>query len=206
MFLRKGANMENKQYNEQRHNRKKQKYRLVLGCQQLLNYPIMNLLWILYAKGVEILVKGEKKLVSYIEVYPMLSSIFNACMTVVLLIIPVISAIGIIQFIGICFAIRDEADMEIVFGDKRDEKNQPPILMKKKRDRKSGVIKREFYTTIPMERWQQKKEAICDRMDIHLIGDITYGGRKKNKGNQIYFESATGRKTKERGALYDDTI
>ena len=57
-----------------------------------------------------------------------------------------------------------------------------------------------------MKRWQEKKDAICDRMDIHLIGDITYGGRKKNKGNHIYFESAKGRKPMERGVLYDDTF
>ena len=83
--------------------------------------------------------------------------------------------------IGFLFAIRDEADIEIVFGDKRDVKNQPPILISKKKDRKSGVIKREFYTTLPMERWQEKKETICDRLDVHLIGDISYGGRKKIK-------------------------
>ena len=51
-----------------------------------------------------------------------------------------------------------------------------------------------------------KKESICDRLDVHLIGDITYGGRKKNKGNHIYFESAKGRKSQARGVLYDDTF
>ena len=111
-----------------------------------------------------------------------------------------------IQVIGFCFAIKDEADMEIIFGDKRDVKNQQPILMYKKKDKKSSVISREFYTTIPMERWQEKREAICDRMNIHIIGDITYGGRKKNKGHLIYFKSAKGRKPTERGVLYDDIL
>lgn len=102
--------------------------------------------------------------------------------------------------------MKDEADLSIVFCNKRNAKSQSPILKHKKRDKKSGVIKREFYTTTPMEQWKEKKEAICDRMDIHLIGDITYGGRKKNKGNHIYFESAKGRKPIERGVLYDDTF
>lgn len=65
--------------------------------------------------------------------------------------------IGLIQFIGFCFAINDEADMEIVFEDNKDVRKQPPILFGKKKDRKSGVTKREFYTTIPMERWKEKK-------------------------------------------------
>lgn len=198
--------MDNKKFNEQRHNRKKQQYRFILGIQQLCNYPLLNLVWLLFAVGVVFLVMSERKCIANMDVYPMFESIFSVCMTAVIIMFPIICAIGIVQLIGFLFAIRDEADMELVFGDKRDIKNQPSILIYKKKDRKSGVTKREFYTTIPMERWQEKKEAICDRLDVHLIGDITYGGRKKNKGNHIYFESAKGRNPKERGVLYDDTF
>lgn len=196
--------MDNKEFNERRHNRKKQESRFRLGIQQLWNYPIINLLWILFAGGVVLMVITEKRFVTNMEIYPLFKSVFSACMTIMLVIFPVMCAIGLIQFVGFCFAIRDEADMEIVFGDKRDVKNQPPILYYKKRDRKSGVTKREFYTTIPMERWKEKKDAICDRLDIHLIGDITYGGKKHNKGNHICFESAEGRITAEREIMYDD--
>lgn len=198
--------MDNKEFSEQRHNRKKQQYRFALGIQQLWNYPFLNFIWLLFAVGVVLLVIAKNKYIANINVYPMLEGVFFACIKAIVIIFPILCAIGIIQFIGFLFAIRDEADMELVFGDKRDVKNQPPILISKKRDRKSGVIKREFYTTIPMERWQEKKEAICDRLDVHLIGDITYGGRKKNKGNHIYFETAKGRLPKERGVLYDDTF
>lgn len=198
--------MDNKEFNEQRHNRKKQQYRFILGIQQLWNYPLLNLIWGLFAGGVVFLVMAKSKYIANVEVYPMFETISTVCVTAIIIIFSITCAIGIVQLVGFLFAIRDEADMEIVFGDKRDVKNQPPILISKKKDRKSGVIKREFYTTIPMEQWQEKKEAICDRLDVHLIGDITYGGRKKNKGNHIYFESAKGRNPKERGVLYDDTF
>lgn len=198
--------MDNKQFNEQRHNRKKQRYRFTLGFQQLLNYPILNLVWLLFIVGVVFLIIVEKKYIADMDVFPMFESIFSVCMTTIIIVFPIICAIGIVQLIGSLFAIRDEADMELVFGDKCDVKNQPPMLIYKKKDGHSGVIKREFYTTIPMERWQEKKESICDRLDVHLIGDITYGGRKKNKGNHIYFESAKGRKSQARGVLYDDTF
>lgn len=198
--------MDNRKYNTYRYNRKKQQGRLMMGMQQLKNYPFLNLIWVLFTVGVVFLVIVENKYVTNIKVYPMFETIFPICMTATLIIFPIICAIGLIQFIGHCFAVKDEADMEIVFEDIRDIKNQPPILIYKKKDRKSGVIKREFYTTIPMEQWQDKKDSICDRMNIHLIGDISYGGRKKNKGNHIYFESAKGRNPKERGVLYDDTF
>jgi hypothetical protein len=206
LFMRKVIYMNNKEFNEQRHNRMKQLYRFILGIQRLLNYPILNLLWIIFVVGVVLMNMAEKRYIAKIEVYPMFTTIFSVCITIILIIFPVICAIGIIQLVGFCAAIKDEADMEIVFGDKRDVKNQPPILIYKKKDKVVGVTKREFYTTVPMERWQEKKEAICDRLDIHLIGDITYGGRKKNKGNHIYFESAKGRNPIERGVLYDDTF
>lgn len=166
--------MDNKQFNEQRHNRKKQQYRFALGIQQLWNHPILNLIWLLFEIGVVFLVIAEKKYIANMNVYLMLETLFSVCITAVIIIFPIICAIGLIQLVGFCFAIKDEADLEIVFGDKRDVKNQPPMLIFKKKDRKSGVIKREFYTTIPMERWQEKKDAICDRLDVHLIGDITY--------------------------------
>lgn len=198
--------MNNVNYNNQRYNRKKQEYRFTLGFQQLWNYPVLNLIWLPYAGSVALMVTTTKKYIANMEVYPMFESVFTVCLTVIISIFSILCAIGLVQFIGFCFAIKDEADMELVFGDKQDVKNYPTLLVFKKKDRKSGVIKREFYTTIPMERWQEKKEAICDRLDVHLIGDITYGGRKKNKGNHIYFESAKGRFPKERGVLYDDTF
>ena len=48
--------MDNKKFNEQRHNRKKQQYRFTLGIQQLWNYPFLNFIWLLFAVGVVFLV------------------------------------------------------------------------------------------------------------------------------------------------------
>ena len=196
--------MNSKQYIQQMYNKRKTCYRLLLGLQQLRNYPVLNLIWIIIGVGFVLLKKAEKVFVESINVLPIYEKVFYVSMWLLLILIPAICGLGAIYFIGCCFAIKDEADMTIVFCDKRDIKNQSPILVFKKKDKTTGVIKREFYTTIPMEQWQEKKETICDRMDIHLIGDISYGGRKKNKGNHIYFESAKGRKPKERGVLYDD--
>lgn len=198
--------MDNKQFNEQRHNRRKQLYHITLGFQQMINYPVINLIWILFAIGIVFVIIGEEKLVSCVIVYPIVAPVFDACIKIIMIIFPVICAIGIIQFVGLLTALRDEADLSIVFGTKRDIKNQSPILMYKCTDRKSGVTKREFFTTIPMEQWQEQREAICDRLDIHIIGNITYGGKNRNIGNRIIIESAKGRTITERGELYDDTF
>lgn len=196
--------MNNNQYNELRYNRMKQWSRLMLGLHQLINYPIMNLIWVIFAVGVRFLVIVVRKVISNIGMYPLITPVFIFCMKVFLIIFPVLCAIGIIQFIGVLTAMKDEADMSIVFGDRRDIKNQMPILIYKKTNTKTGVTKREFYTTICMERWQEMSASICDILDIHLIGDISYGGKKRNKGNYVYFESTKGRTPTKRGNLYDE--
>lgn len=61
--------MDNKQFNKQRHNRKKQQYRFFLGIQQLINYPILNLVWIVLLVGAELIKTGAKELVGNMEVY-----------------------------------------------------------------------------------------------------------------------------------------
>lgn len=196
--------MDNNQYNENRYNRTLQWYRFIFGLQQMIAHPLINILWIIFAVGVAFLVWGKSRFVSGINAPSIIAPVFQWCMTAMLIFFPIICAIGLCQFVGYMFAKNDEADMCLVFGSKRDIRNQPPILIYKKKDRKTGVTKREFYTSIPMERWKENKDAICDRLDVHLIGDIAYGGKKHNKGNHICFKSAEGRMPEDRGVMYDE--
>lgn len=198
--------MENNQYNEYRYNRKKQWYRFTLGLQQMITHPILNFIWLVFAVGVVFLVIGERRLLSSFEVYPLIYSIVGLCMKFLIVMFSVVSVIGIVQIIGKITAMKDEGDMNLVFGDRRDIKNQPPILISKRTIKKKGVTVREFYSSISMERWKEKKEVICDIMNIHIIGEIEYGGKHNNNGNYIVIKSARGRKPTERGVLYDDTF
>ena len=170
----------------------------------MIVHPLVNVLWIVFTAGTVILVWAERRILAEIKAPFIITTIFQWSATMLVIIVPIMCALGLCQVVGNVFAKKDEADMCLVFESKRDIKNQPPILIFKKKDKKSGVTKREFYTTIPMERWKENKDAICDRLDIHMIGDITYGGKKHNKGNYICFESAKGRITAEREIMYDD--
>lgn len=193
-------------YNEQRYRRKKQMFRIAVGIQMMIFHPVLNIIWLAFAIGVRFFVMGVKWIVTHIEVYPLLIPVFKWCMGVITLFCPILCAVAILQFIGYLVAVKDEADLSIVFEERKEIKSQPPILMYKRRDRKSGVTKRIFSTVIPLESWQKKQEEICDRMNCHLVGTkgITYGGRNNDNGNRIVIESAKGRKMKGRGVLYDD--
>lgn len=159
--------MDNKEFNEQRHNRKKQQYRFILGIQQLWNYPLLNLIGRLFAGGVVFLVMAKSKYIASVEVYSMFETIFTVCTTAIIIIFPIICAIGIVQLVGFLFAIRDEADMEIVFGDKRDVKNQPPILIFKKKIENRESLKEN---SILLFRWndgrKRRRLSVTDWMCI----------------------------------------
>ncbi len=195
--------MDNSQYNLNRYNRKKQWYRFKLGVHQMLNYSAINLIWILIFVGMYFLVRGKNILLSSLDMPQLLEPIFRWCLLAFLVIFPILLIVGMIQGIGEITARRDEADVYRAFSDRRDVKNEAPILIYKKKIKGRDVTVREFYTTIPMERWQDRKEAICDILNIHIIGDIEYSN---HNGHKIVIKSAKGRKPSERGVLYDDTF
>lgn len=196
--------MNNNQYNEKRYNKLLRWYRFTFGLQQMVIHPLVNISWLLFLGEAGFLLWGEKRILSEIKIPSFMQSVLHWCMISIVVLFLVFSIVGLIQLIGHMFARKDEADMCLIFGSRRDIKNQLPILIHKKTDRSSGVTKREFYSSIPMERWKENKEAICDRLDIHIIKDFDYGGKRHNKGNHICFYSAKGRLPEDRGIMYDD--
>ncbi|WP_069999862.1 hypothetical protein [Cellulosilyticum sp. I15G10I2] len=194
--------MDNIKYNQIRYNRKRQWYRLTLGMGQLINYPIINTLWLLLGAGIWGLVKLKQLFEMGVDVPELLAPIFNGSIMFFIIVVPIFIAVGIIQGLGEITARKDEANVFRAFSDRRDVKNEAPILIYKKKLKGKNVIVREFYTTIPMERWQQKKEAISDIMNIHFVADLEYGG--EYNGNRIVMKSAKGRANAKKEVLYDD--
>ena len=195
--------MDNSQYNQKRYNKKRQWYRLRLGLQQTINHPIINLIWVIIAVGMYFLFQLREIILLSFDTPQVFEQVFCWCLNFFVIAFPLILVIGILQGIGKMTAKRDEADVFIAFGDKRDVKTEAPLLISKKRIKGKEVTVREFYTTIPMERWKEKKEAISDIMNIRIIGDIEYSN---HHGNKIIIKSAKGRQSTERGVLYDDTF
>lgn len=195
-----------KNYTEERYNRKKNYSRILLGIQLLIRKPIINTVWMILVVGLLALTYGESKFMLIYDGKSLLKEVMDNMFRLLNVIVSITFIIAVLECFGELTARKDESDMMLVFGNRRDVINQPPLLIKKSINKKKGTVQREFYTSIPMERWKENKEAICDRLNEHIIGDFCYGGKKKNKGNQIYFETGKGRTVQERGTLYDDTF
>lgn len=193
-------------YKQERYNRILRFSRMFLGCQQLVNRPILNFIWIPFGIAIFLLINAEAKYIEFHQGALISKNIMENVFRAINIIVPIIFVIGIIEFIGECTARKDECDMTLVFGNRRDIINQPPILIMKKYDKRRKITSREFYTSISMENWRERQEAICDRLNVHMLGDISYGGRNKDKGNRIKFKTKKGRRVVEREKLYDDTF
>lgn len=204
IYIRRYAEMEINEYNRRKYHRKRLWYRIRLGLEQFLNYPVLNIIWLLFGIGVVFLAIGERKLTASLEVASILEPIFVGSLNFLVAFFSIICAIGIIQSVGDFTARKDEGNMNIVFGDRCDVKQQSPILISKKKVKKKNVVVREFYTTIPMERWHEKKESIADILNVSIVGEIEYGG--KYDGNKILLKTIQGRKIVKKDVLYDDTF
>ncbi len=194
--------MEHDKYLTQRRNRLLQYFRLRLGVQQLLfNKPMLNILLIPIFVLLFLLGKEKDKAMSLFNVPEVLFSAFRFSVSFMAIMIPLLLLLFILETIGKLTARKEEVALLIAFSPK-DLRNGCPILMSKKRLKETNVIRREYYSDIPLHIWEEKKNAIADAMNIRFVEEIQYGGRAN--GKRIVLYTTSGRKAEGRGKLYDE--
>ena len=191
----------NNQYIQNRHNRMKNSghWRLAIG--QIKQYPLLLILTIpIIALAIIIWVKMDFVL-SVFDVPKMLLPAYIVTVKALGVIFPVLLLWGLVDVIGTLNAQKDEALIQMAFKEK-ELRNGSPILIYKRKDKKTGVTIREWYSPIPMNLWVERQEEIADAMNIHFVQNFRYGG--KSNGNRIVMYSAEGREAISRGVLYDE--
>lgn len=191
----------NNQYIQNRHNRMKNSghWRLAIG--QIKQYPLLLILTILIiALAIIIWVKMDF-VFSVFDVPKMLLPAYIVTVKALGVIFPVLLLWGLVDVIGTLNAQKDEALIQMAFKEK-ELRNGSPILIYKRKDKKTGVTIREWYSPIPMNLWVERQEEIADAMNIHFVQNFRYGG--KSNGNRIVMYSAEGREAISRGVLYDE--
>ncbi len=193
---------ENNQYILESWIRKRNLYRLKLGIEQIIQHPLLNILLLpIIVLTVYFWVKVESVLAFSVDVPKLLVLVFTIVIKALGILIPLLLLLWLIDIVGTFTAKKDEARIQMAFRGV-ELRNGSPILIHKKKDKKSGVTIREFYSPIPMKLWQEYREEIADAMNIHFVQDFRYGG--KANGNRIVMCSAEGREPISRGILYDD--
>lgn len=195
--------MDNNTYHIRRKNRIKQLLRLRLSFQQLIEKPILNLLWLFVGFFTAIIVVLKNKIIELITIPKLIEPIFNIALNVFVFLAPIIMIFAILEYIGELTARKDENKLMVAFSAK-DLRNGCPILISKNRVRKNDVVIRAYYSNIPLSVWIDNKNAIADAMNVHFIEEIQYGGKGNNNGKIIVIKTSKGRKPTDRGILYDE--
>lgn len=200
----KGAYMEkdtNAQYIQNRHNRMRNSGHLRLAVGQIKQYPFLLILTIPII-ALTIIIWAKMDLAFTVFDIPMIIlPVYAVTVKALGVMIPRILAWGLIYAIGMLTARKDEALIQMAFKEK-ELRNGSPILIYKRKDKKTGVTIREWYSPIPMNLWVERQEVIADAMNIHFVQNFRYGGR--SNGNRFVMYSAEGREATSRGVLYDD--
>ncbi len=201
--------MKHSKYMIQRRNRLENYLRLRLGVQQLLSKPLLNIVLIpIVVLLFVILWKEKEKAICLFHVPEVLLSAYRFSVAFIAVAIPLLLLLLILDYIGKFTARKDEVALMIAFSPK-DLRNGCPILMSKKKlkidnNKKTNVIiiRREYYSNIPLHIWEENKDAIADAMNVRFLEKIQYGGRANGKRIVIY--TSSGRKAENREKLYDE--
>lgn len=197
--------MQNNQYIKEMSIRKKSWYRMRLGASYFKEIPLLNCIWVFLVIEIVLLEFWKNKMLEVFNVPEFMLPIYSTCLIIIEIILPIFSIIAIFKGIGELVARKEEADLMFVFKG-LDIRGREPILVKKKKIKEKGIIILEYYSKIPMEVWQERKETIADVMNVTFVEDITYGGKGNRNGNRIVMKTVKGRKPADRGVLYDDTF
>lgn len=181
-------------------NRKMRRLRICLGIEQMKEKPILDILFLMILIFAVILWIVKDRILTMFDVPDILLPIWKGSVYLFLAMIPIFSLIFLLEVIGNMTAQKDENALARAF-DSYDLRNGSPILMSKKRIKGTKVIRREFYSSIPMETWEKKKDYIADCMSVHFVEPLQYGG---NEGGRIVMYTAKGREPIPRGVMYDD--
>ena len=186
-----------------RKNRIKQWLRIRLGILHMIHNPLLNILLIPIVFLAIVLWKEKGKILALYNVPNILLPVWEYSVTFLIIILPILACFLLVSTIGTLTASKDEGNLAEAF-DNYDLRNGYPILMSKKRIKGTDVIRREFYSSIPMTVWVDKQEYIADCMNVHFVEPLQYGG--KSNGRRIVMYTAKGRKPVSRGDLYDDEL
>ena len=132
--------------------------------------------------------------------------VLGLCFTILIGITGLLCELDVVMRMGDRVAKPLEAACVMAF-DARDVRIHPPILISKKINNFTGVNIVEFYSMIPLNKWEEKKQVLQDLLNMRVIPPgILYGGPQNDCGNRIRFYMIGPRVPKDRGVLYDDYI
>lgn len=194
----------NSKYLENMQNRKRNicHWRLAIG--QMKQYPLLLVFTLPIIILTVIIWSKKNDVIDILNIPKIILPVFDISVKLLGVLIPILLVWGLIDIIGTLTARKDEANIQMAFKEV-ELRNGSPILMYKRKDKKTGITVREWYSLIPLKLWVERQEEIADAMNIHFTEKFRYGGN--SDGNRIVMCSAKGRGTLvKESPIYDKDL
>ncbi|MBE5967608.1 MAG: hypothetical protein E7255_11710 [Lachnospiraceae bacterium] len=188
------TNEVNNKYIENKQNRERSVCHWKLAICQVRQYPIL-LIFVLPIIALTIFAWIKMDIIlSIFDVPKFLLPVYTVTLKILGVLIPLSFVLGTIDAIGSLFARKDETTIQMAFEEK-ELRNGSPILMYKRKDKKRGVIIREWHSPIPLKIWVERQDRIEHQMKEHLVKELDYDSRVND--NRILMCSTKGIKPVE---------
>lgn len=187
-------------YIKEKQNRIKQFSRLRLGLMQMFYKPILNIFWIPMVAVLITLWYFKELVIDKIELPKLLFEPMGYSIIILEIILPILVILYLFDVIGEYTARRDECALVVAFSAK-ELRNGHPILLKKNKVKGTDVVRREFYSNISLNTWEERKDDIADAMNCHFVEPIQY---VIGNGKHIVIYTQSGRIKQQRGIMYDE--
>jgi len=180
----------NNKYVQSRQNRKRNTSHWKLALSVMIQKPLLFIF--VLPIGVLVLVIWLKieLILNAFNVPQIILPIYTISVKLIGILIPIILAWGLLDIIGTLIARKDEANIQMAFKE-GELRNGSPILMYKRKDKKTGITVREWYSHIPMKLWVEHQEDIEEAINISITEKLRYGGNSDS--NRIVMYSKKGR-------------
>ena len=135
---------------------------------------------------------------------PLLSQVYHIAIDMLIFIVGVLTLIGAIILIGTPINAKDTERRLLRIGFD-DQFGSPPILLNTQKIKGTKAQRMIFFSLgLSKQKWIDRQHDIEDTLNITLLSEPVYGGRKNNNRNYIVLIVAKGDIQHKRSTLYDD--
>lgn len=194
----------NNKYIENKQNRKRNVCHWKLAIGQIRQYPLLLIFILPIVIFTVFIWSNINSVIMTFNVPKIILPVYTNIVKFLGVLIPILLLWGLIDIIGTLTAREDEGTIQMAFKE-GELRNGSPILMYKRKDKKTGITVREWYSHLPMKLWIEHQDEIADALSLHFVQPFSYGG--KSNGNRIVMYSAEGREfaTKNK-PVYDEAL
>ncbi len=182
------------------------RFRTLYGAIHLFTRPwalILPLLWAILT-ALAWYNRSKLSLPGGNSVLPQMAALWQIVLSALIIIFSFLSFWGILALLGTPHHAK-RIDAALVHIGLIDSYGIGPALLSSRRVKGSPVQVLEFWSKgISLDAWEDKRRAIEDVLNIHMVEPLTYGGRKGNNRHRIVLTVAPGADNQPTATLYED--